>query len=496
MDKNYSIYKPLRNFIRKVDLWTGLHAVYSFAQYLDYDVQLPEQYRLHYPLSRRDKMMKGLVQWEFEILARELILNAKEKGGLRFANWADVARAANHIKKVENDMFGAHEGHQDDVLYEIVRIAHRQFPWQVGISQEYIARYHWLYRQDGLKEAFERIFGMTNTEMMQIGLALVGHLLSNSAIKLPIRNNLNDVCQNTIEKFIENMSTSIEDARAFYRANQQYNVNWAYTFNILREKPLIRVSDGHLICPLPNLLLWRLTTGVYYDLVKVKDVNSKYLGPAVQQMIAKIAQTHLTEDFRVVPEAKYHVGKNEKSSIDWIIESDTGTLFIEVKAARVSFKGISDLTDTSSMASEFSKMREFARKAYATINDALNGKYEHWQPKNLPAFLMIVTLEDWQSLGFHVEREVFGPLRADLEKLGIDTGLIDRVPMTFCPAADFEIALYVAKKIGIADLLSPKNKGEYPQWMLHTYITTEFQGIFSEYQAQSFKDEWDLLKTR
>ena len=129
MDDIYRLYKPLRNLLRQYDLKTGLITSYQYIQFLDFDQPLPKELRPKGLLTKTDRLKFGLVQWEFEILIRELILNSPMKGGKPLTSIANVARVINSIKKLENDKWGATEKHEDDVLYELVRIAHRQFPW-------------------------------------------------------------------------------------------------------------------------------------------------------------------------------------------------------------------------------------------------------------------------------------------------------------------------------------------------------------------------------
>ncbi|RDC60235.1 hypothetical protein HME9302_01436 [Alteripontixanthobacter maritimus] len=493
MTNTYSLYKPLRNHLRQFNMYSGLEAAYSFMQFLDYNRPLPDKLRINRLFTKSHAMKYGIVQWEFETLIREIILNSPEQGGKEFKNWSDVAKAINLIKRTENDIYGAHDGPDDDVLFELIRIAHRQFPWQTGINQEHVARYHWLYRQVGLITAVRDTFGMSVTELFQISVALSGHFTNSPVMNVPVSNSLNSVSNLQMNNYINELSYTIATLREKYKELESHNVNWAYTFNPLRGHPLIRLSDSKIFCPITNFLLRRITSGLYFDIIKLGDTGSKFLGPAVQGLIGKVAHTAGRENLRVLPEQKYGAKKSRKDSIDWIVSDETGHLFVEAKAAQIRFRGISDLMDREQIRKEFDRIRGFALQAYQTLSDALCGRYSHWQPDGKDVFLTVVTLEDWQSFGVHVEREVLEPLARDLQRVGVDPKLPNKIPMTFCPVADFEAALYVANKKTIAEIFQRKSEGEYPQWSLANFIYSEFGSELQEFTPVTFSAEWDRL---
>lgn len=497
MNNGYSIYKPLRNLLRQYNLWSGLSVAYRFMTYLDYDRDLPQALAPAGVLTRADRLRKGLVQWEFEILIREMILNCPEQGRKNFQSVKDIAKCINLIKRIENRIYGAHEGEDDDVLYELVRIAHRQFPWQTGINRAFAARYHWLYRQPGLRECISKIFGMNITELMQISLSLTGHFMNNMFINTPINNRINGVDPEITDKFIDRLSIDVAGAKEHFQKFASYDINWAYTFNIFRDRPLLRCPNGRVACIIPDFLIRRVTSGVYYDLIKIRDVGSQYLGPAVQDLIGRtLLHFNKEKKFKILREERYGPKKSSRDSIDWIISDENAHVFIECKAARIRFSGMSDLKDRENIRQEFDRIRDFALQSYRTISDAFNGEYPHWKRNMNPCYLAIVTLEDWQSFGLHIEREVMRPLSGDLEKLGIDPKLPELVPMTFCAIADFEAALEICRIRGISNLFEKKSDGEYQQWSLGTFVTNHYREELRDFRPQAFDEEWDFLDPR
>jgi hypothetical protein len=135
----YDLYKPLRNYLRKHELFSGLKAVYHYFQFLQFDVALPIVLQ-HPELSLRGAYRLGLFEWELQTLTREILLNCVEGEGHSLFSWKAIAAANNTIKHIENETWGrlAKEG---DIIFELTRIANRQFPWQLGINQPTLSRY-------------------------------------------------------------------------------------------------------------------------------------------------------------------------------------------------------------------------------------------------------------------------------------------------------------------------------------------------------------------
>jgi hypothetical protein len=469
--------------------------VFHFIQWLDFDIPLPANFVSPKLFLRKDRMRSGLVQWEFEILAREIVLNGGKFGDRAFNSWDEVAHQINTIKFLENEAWN--DKHSDDILYELVRIAHRQFPWQRGISRPHISRYARLYQHAGLSEMIAAEYGMSYMDILQISLGLIGHFVKNNAVRLPLRNELNNASAEASAAFVRRFSCTIEELRDEYEKLASYDLNWAYTFNPLRSKPLIRLNDEVAICPIPTFLIRRATNEIYFDLVRDQPGFAKNFGPAVQELVGEIAaRSNRSGRSSVIGEAPYGSKTHPKDTVDWIVQDTTASLFIECKGARVRYAGISDLTDRRFIEGEFDRIRDFTVQLYKTLNDALNGQYPNWKPDGRPVYPLIVTLEDWQTFGIHVDRLVIDPLKSKLQQLGIDPVIVDEHPPSFCAMDTFEIAAGVWDSVSIETLFGAKTKGEHAQWALDTFLVNNFRAEVDSLRGSVFSDQWDILLRR
>jgi hypothetical protein len=283
----------------------------------------------------------------------------------------------------------------------------------------------------------------------------------------------------------------VDRATATLRRHQEYNINWAYTFNPLRARPLIRLNEQAIICPITPFLLRRGTSEVYFDLVRHGNEFSQRYGPAFQRVVGEAAQ-RLSNDtqMRVIPEARYGTRSKPKDSVDWIVEDNSASLFVECKGSRVHYRGISDLTDRAPIDAEFARVRGFARQLYRSLADALDGRYPHWKSSGRPIYPIIVTLEEWETFGVKVAEEIIAPLRDELRDLGLDPELVTRHPPSFCSLSTFDGALYVCGRVGIKSVFERKVIGENQQWALDTYLTNEFGDLLSARDRPTFHDDW------
>jgi hypothetical protein len=491
----FDIYKPFRNRLRKRSVVESLYAVFRFIQFLEFDIALPRELAPPPIVTLRPRMSWGLYQWEFEILAREIILNGDRHAKSYLSSWGEVAKEINAIKSLENETWGKHARREGDVLYELVRIAHRQFPWQKGLNQPHIALYSRLYEDDGLAEMIRAEYSMSHSEILQLSMALSGHFLKEYAVNIPLRNEINSASQEVCDAFVMRFSLTLDELRDEYRAAQAFDINWAYTFNPLRSKPLIRISSSQVICPIPAFLLRRATSEIYYDLVRHEAEFARHFGPAVQSLVGEIARrADHVGNFNIIPEERYGSRRAPKDTVDWIVVDETASLFVECKAARVRHRGISDLTDRQFIDSEFDRIRAFTVQLYKSLNSALHGEYPNWQPDGRPVYPIIVTLEDWQTFGIHIQSLVIDPLKTELKSMGIEPEIVDRHPPSFCAIDTFDMAMNVCNIVGIEQVFAQKTQGEYPQWALEVFLMTHFGEELGSRLHDTFAEQWIKLE--
>lgn len=109
----YDLYKPLRNYLRRVSLIQSLGVIRAYLQYLQFGQPFPRDVQVHLEFFRAPRPANGVYEWDLAILAKELILNAPEIGEYDFRTWDVLANALNKLKDLENGI-----GNCYDKLFE------------------------------------------------------------------------------------------------------------------------------------------------------------------------------------------------------------------------------------------------------------------------------------------------------------------------------------------------------------------------------------------
>ena len=487
----YDLYKPLRNYLRKHELFSGLRAAYHYFQFLQFDVALPKELR-HPELSLRGAYSVGLFEWELQTLTREILLNCVEGEGRSLLSWKALATAINTIKHVENETWGR-LAKEDDIIFEMTRIANRQFPWQLGMNHPTINRYFRIANHHLVRPMVIDEFGMTPEEMFQIGVSLSGHFLGQARLAMPIRNQVNSVSPERCAAFLARFCRTLTEHKALARSAQTYDINWAYNFNSLEEFPLVQISESEVLCPIPTLLLRQFCDGLYFDLVRRGNEFHPTFGLAYEDYVgAVLSAANLRGTFQILKAERYGPRTARKDTIDWVLFDGSATLFIECKASRVRSKAKVDLLERESIFSELKKLAGFIAQAYATLSDALNSQYESWKPSGTPVYPLIVTLDNWQRFGFL--DAISEQVKTVFDERGLDTNLLAEHPYTLCAVEEFEQAIQIMAAVGINKFMSGKIAGEQAQWELVTFINRFFEAEAVEHAKSLFGMEFAVGK--
>ena len=255
-----------------------------------------------------------------------------------------------------------------------------------------------------------------------------------------------------------------------------------------------------IACPLPTLLVWRFTSGVYYEVFKHADFANAF-GEAFQSYVGKVlmngtspARTH------ILPEEQYRVGRDLKRTIDWIADQDEAALFIEAKTKRMAMEARVEIISQAALSVELGKMAEIIVQVYRSIRDYREGHYPGYPfKKERQIFPIIVTLEDWLLMGTRLLSELDSKVKAGLVSEGIPAAFLDEMPYTVCSAQEFENAIQVMEAASIRTVLGGKVFDPAKrEWVLDAYLRSDFRELSGkakflfpqEYEALDIEALW------
>jgi hypothetical protein len=162
----YKEYKPFRNYMRGFDLVSSLVDVWQYSLHVMDDKPLPAGYAVGKSSSVTSPIKEMIHPWDLEVLVREIVLNASDYGQRSIKNWNDLAVAVNHMRRLDEASFALGKDPSPDVMLELHRIAHRQFPWQMHKGMAPMMRVLKIFGEAAVEKIVTRELGMTMLQFL------------------------------------------------------------------------------------------------------------------------------------------------------------------------------------------------------------------------------------------------------------------------------------------------------------------------------------------
>lgn len=489
----YEDYKPFRNYMRRFDLLTALVDVWRYSLHVIEGLPLPAGYAAGKPLAA-GPLVERLYPWDLDILVREVVLNAGRGGDRDLKRWHDLAVAINHLRHLDGAAFEQHPDPQADVIYELHRIAHRQFPWQVNIGINPIMRAFKVFGRSAVEEIVVRELGMTMRQFLLFGMALGGHFRREWGISTNQGYEVLGISRDASSAFFKRITSPIDQLRAATAERQAYDRDWLYSWNPLEATPLVAFDPVHpdrTVCPIPRYLGHRVSGGIFYDLVRSTGFDNSF-GNSFQVYVGEVIEaTCKPPKFSVMAEDPYYVGGKRRHGVDWIVSDSTGHLFIESKAKRLTV-GAKTLADAVALQKDLAVMATAIVQHYRNIRDALDGRTK-WIPDGLPIYPLILTLEDWYVFSPKVHEMLTKRVRELLEAAHIPGQVLEEMPYTIASAHEFEITSPVIAQVGSAPVMGRKTTSEQWRWSLLPFVKNTFKEEMKNVNWRLFEQDWDRL---
>jgi hypothetical protein len=495
----YQSYKPLRNYIRQLSLRESLYVIWAYVNYLQFhqafpkDIEVSEQF-----LQAQHHYERHVYEWELETIAREIIINGEniQYGSKTLRYWNNFSSLINKLKDLENIISG-HYYNSSNVVFEMFRIAHRQFPWQGVPSPQSIMRNYKIFTDPEVDKIIKLVTGFSARELIMLGTALLGHFLGSYFSPIPVTINIPGYTQSHATSFIDRFSLKLQDFQTAIKNERAINENFAYGNISLRKYPLIKIDNGgieELFCPLPTLLFWRITGGLYYEACGKKGFDNAF-GKSFEQYVGEvIAKAHTNKNFIAHGAQPYYVGKLHKDSIDWIIDEGSSAFFIESKTKRMNVVAKFNFNDHAKFEEELSTMADIIVQVYKSISDYQKNLYPHlpFDPKR-KVFPMIITLEDWYLFLDEHKAKIEKAVIKKLEELSLPTIWLTETPYQICSIEDFEKLVQIIQTVGIGMFMKKRfADAEKQKWHLGQFMRTEFPDEFHKVKFL-FLDDYDKL---
>lgn len=496
------VWKPFRNVIRNTDLLDSLGVVraYSVYRHMGSSYSMPNDIQVD-PSFYND--WRVLPPWELETLAREILIISSKQHSPRksLKRWRDLTSAMNKMKEIENKIAELYID-QENVYNEVtVRLTNRQFRYQTDSpSNEAIVRYYRLYSYPKVANLVGKTVGLNPLKIIRIAAGLWANYLKFLGMYYPLeRLELSGISQSDYDNFMSLFSKDMNDLQNLMRnsPHRRLDDTFLYAFHELQQYPILFTDmngrPAH-ICPQPTLLFWRITTGIYYDMVNIKGFDQAF-GESFEKYIGDVSDAILNDSSMSIYGEEENSGPNR---CDWIIDNNDSFLLVECKTKRLTLAAKTSLSSDDALEEQIDILAGAVVQAYKSLEAYRSGAFKapkySFNPGKQP-YIAIVTLEKWYLMGVHLRN-----LKDKVIKL-LDSDMLNgeqlttEVPFIVLSTTEYEKFLFVVGKKGLCDVIDPSLGGDkFDGWEFAAYMEKTFKSDLEEFEYPFIGELNDIFK--
>ena len=438
----------------------------------------------------------AIYPWELETLANEMFAAPRQKftSLIDFGDWPALAWLANLLRNIEGAEYRDRRS-ELDMFRELGRIGARQFEWQRGFTTTAeFYRSVVMYGQGECARFLSERHGVTAADMTFVGYGLMAATLQEPLIRpradLAILGELG-VSRTAIARVMDRIAAPIDLVRAEAAELRRLGAGTAYAPSILRRYPSVLMGAGRrrLRTPLPQLLVARVTSGLFYDVVEGGGPVRGEYGANFETYTHRLLGA-MVPDLDLRREWEYRAGGSTSRTPDLVSLDAQGAvdLVIECKAARMSVtarfgEDPSGERGYDEMAKGVTQLWRF----FSHCRLGLTGRVATPAAKGL-----LVCLDDWFLARSRMAEDVIARAhrRADVIDGGIPVE--DRRPVGFASINEIEMASRRATRGTFMRAVDVASSPERRGWMFQ-FLHDELVPKGIERRPYPFDDELEEL---
>ena len=353
-----------------------------------------------------------ITQHKIALLAMITLQNHKYAYGRKPSNKEFIA-LVNNVSTIHNLVDDTKRTEPNEWLSStMIRLAYLQFPLQEGdfnVLPRHILLYLYSKVQSphiDLDSEAQRHFGLRLQEYMAIGLAFYGASIAHSVFPRSYIENTQVegmkkyVKPEKVDKFLARTSADFDTFRNMCMQEiKNYPDGGTYRFNPLFDRPIILRKDGRFCIPVPMLIPYAITKGIYYDFLdlfssKTGNPFTDWFGHAFENYGGLLLK-HAFDKRNVYPEPVY--GREQKGGPDWTVIQGNSVIVFEFRSGRLNKKAkiYGDYADIAALVKR--NIIDPLVKLPEKINDIKSGLTGIPSDRNMIFFPCIVTYEPLYS---------------------------------------------------------------------------------------------------
>lgn len=415
-------------------------------------------------------------RWELETLSIQLFLTPKQAVhdganlALNCSTFEAIRETVNRLRSLENVESALYLAGEFSVFSEMHRIGQRQFHWQHGyfnLPQFY--RYMFVYGQGECAAYFEQQYGLRTSDFALAAFAYFASYQRTPWLGVTAAPALG-LTQAILDRALPIMSISLPDARTrtaddVARINEQHGqpVPTAYLSSVLRRSPLI-IHEEHpdrFIAPIPEVILMRATSGLYYDLIGggqalLNEANGRFEQYCVQYISTMMPRFAVSRAFRYGPAA------SPADTPDVLVkDNDRVVLACECKATKLTYLAQFAEDPFEAQKKQYQQIARGIFQLWRYFCHIRRGMLDLQLAPN--TYATVITLDPFARMSHPLRASIFDEARRLADE---DDNIIaeDRRHVIICPIAELEQVLHRSNEDIFLASLQTAQEERYREW--------------------------------
>lgn len=354
---------------------------------------------------------------------------------LNLRNFQNMIDFVNRLRKVENSEDRI-DSPNSDILDEVTKLAHRQFGWQsrLDVAANFY-RALFVYGQGRCAKYFEDEHGLPLDRFVFIAFAI--YVIAHSSPSINTSKGLPElsISDSEIATTLNKISIPYNRAVPLARKLAQGRHKTAFAPSILRQYPCVSfpAQEGDLKAPLPQLIMERVTSGLFYDIIKFNGAGDDF-GPRFEQYCMSHFDHYITE-ICWKPEFRYGPKNLPRDTPDILGFGGNRLKFvIECKARRMPHSA--KFGDGPDNANGLADIAKGMAQIWRFHRDLRTGLLKLEQDQSVASF--ILTMDDWGLMGINIHDAILQAAQTYAEHKGWQLTEEDRKPVHLIEMKTFE----------------------------------------------------------
>ncbi|MCB0164251.1 MAG: hypothetical protein KDI79_08505 [Anaerolineae bacterium] len=313
-----------------------------------------------------------ITDFKIEFLSKWLIIESAFTSSSILApatlNWDNFLQIIQLFDQIDDPITRDPDFQNRNPVEVFIRLAYQQLPGQQRIPLQHFGSAYLIFQEAAARVAgsigydlparFQQISQLSIQEFMQLGFlffsAGAGQQMRQGLVDQAWLNTARGqgvglLTEENVEHFLALASSNHETFRqiAAQPLHQVADPNYIlYEFNPLKKSPLIQIREDRWVAPNPDLIVDRVTWGIYYDLLDADGTGftERFGRHIFEEYIGDLLKS-------VYPDTNIHRERvyghpERRGPADWVIVEDNVAIFVECKSLipNLGFVSIADQT--------------------------------------------------------------------------------------------------------------------------------------------------------